>query len=207
MTKLKMGDTGLRVYQMLVLYIARENSGLSPAKSRDATSFLRWIMSVMSDTTVQTCHQRVIGSRTMEKKVTTVILNVHRNTGIAKGDGSRQSLENHGKLDEIRRFSNKNFGEDHDVHRNLAPAEDYSRSTKRGEYQYVSGKMGMAYNSFLDSEAGNACMKFEVGELLKFWTEKIIEIVPTERERPSLGLLLEKMPETISVPRSKRRSS
>ena len=54
--------------------------------------------------------------------------------------------------------------------------------------------MGIAYNPFLDSEAGNAGMNFEVVELLKFWTEKIIEIDPTERERPNLGLLLEKMP-------------
>ena len=30
-------------------------------------------------------------------------------------------------------------------------------------------------------------------------------IDPTERERPSLGLLLEKMPEVISVPRSNKR--
>ena len=30
-----------------------------------------------------------------------------------------------------------------------------------------------------------------VAELLKFWTEKIIEIEPTERERSSLDLLLE----------------
>ena len=36
-------------------------------------------------------------------------------------------------------------------------------------------------------------MIFEVTELLKFWTEKIVEIDPTERERPSLGLLLEKV--------------
>ena len=48
-------------------------------------------------------------------------------------------------------------------------------------------------------------MNFEVAELLKFWTEKITEIDPTERERPSLGLLLEKMPEVISVPRSNKR--
>ena len=61
--------------------------------------------------------------------------------------------------------------------------------------------MAIAYNSFLDSEAGNACMNFEAVELLKFWTEKIIEIDPTERERPSLCLLLEKMPETCRVPR------
>ena len=44
-------------------------------------------------------------------------------------------------------------------------------------------------------------MNFEVAELLKSWAEKIIEIDPTERERPSL----EKMPEVISVPRSNKR--
>ena len=65
--------------------------------------------------------------------------------------------------------------------------------------------MGIAYNPFLDSEAGNAYMIFEVAELLNFWTEKIIEIDLTEREKPSLGLLLEKMPEAISVPRSNKR--
>ena len=48
--------------------------------------------------------------------------------------------------------------ERHDVHRNLARAEDYSKPTKRGEYQYVPGVMGIAYNPFLDSEAGNNYM-------------------------------------------------
>ena len=123
--KLKLGDTSLRVYQILVQHIARDNSGLSLARRKDATCFLRWIMSVMSGTTVQTCHQRAIRSKTMERSVATVILNVYQSTGIAKGDGLRQSLENHGKLDEMRRFTNKKFGEDHDVHRNLALAEDY----------------------------------------------------------------------------------
>ena len=40
--------------------------------------------------------------------------------------------------------------------------------------------MGIACNPFLDSEAGNAFMKFEVAELLKLWTEKIIEIDSTK---------------------------
>ena len=65
--------------------------------------------------------------------------------------------------------------------------------------------MGIAYNPFLDSEAGNAHKNFEVTELLKFWTKKIIEIDPAERERPSLGLILEKRLEVISVPRSNKR--
>ena len=55
----------------------------------------------------------------MERRVSTIIMNVYQSTGIEKEDGSRQSLENHRKLDEIRRFHNKKFEEGHDVHRNL----------------------------------------------------------------------------------------
>ena len=134
-----------------------------------------------------------------------VILNVYQSTGIEKEDGSRQSLESHRKLNEIRRFYHKRFEEGHDVHRNLASSGEYSKPNKRGEYQYVSGVVGIAYNPFLDSEAGGAHRNHEVAELLKFWTEKIIEIDTVERERPSLGLILEKKPEVISVPRSSKR--
>ena len=191
---LKLGGKSLQVYQLqlLVRHIARDNSGLSLARRKDATCFLRWIMSVITDTTVQMCHQKANGKKTIERRVSTVILNVYQSTGIEKEESSRKSLESHGKFDEIRRFYNKKFEEGHDVHRNLARAEEYGKPTKRGENQYVSGVMGIAYNPFLDSEAGNACMNFQVAELLKFWAEKIIEIDPTERERPSLGLLLDK---------------
>ena len=162
-------------------------------------------MSVMTNSTVQACHQKAMGSKTMERRVSTIILNVYQSTEIEKEDDSRQSLENHGKLDEIRRFCNKKFKEGHDVHRNLASAEDYSRPSKRGEYQYVSGVMAIAYNPFLDSEAGGAHRNYEVTELLKFWTEKIIEIDSMEREKPSLGMLPETTPKVISVPRSNKR--
>ena len=69
----------------------------------------------------------------------------------------------------------------------------------------MSGVMGRSYNPFKDSDAGNAHKNYEVTELLKFWTEKIIEIDPVERERPSLGLTLDRTPEVISVPRSNQR--
>ena len=91
------------------------------------------------------------------------------------------------------------------MHRNLALAEDYSRPNKTGEFQYVSGVMVIAYNPFLNSEAGNAHRNHKVTELLKFWTEKIIVIDSMEREKPSLGLLLEATPKVISVPRSSKR--
>ena len=74
----------------------------------------------------------------MEKRVSTVILNVYQSIEIEKEDCSRQSLESPGKLDEIRRSYNKKFEEGHDVHHNLALAGDYSRPNKPGEHQYVS---------------------------------------------------------------------
>ena len=130
---------------------------------------------------------------------------LYQSFGIEKEDSSRQSQENHGKMDEIRRFYNKKIEEGHEVRRNYASAAEYSRRNKRGEYQYVSRVMGIAYNPFLDSEAGSAHRNHEVTKLIKIWTEKMIEIDPAEREKPSLGLILEIMPEVISVPRSNKR--
>ena len=90
-------------------------------------------MSMMSDSTILACYQRASGSKTVEKRVSTIILNVYQSTGIEKEDGSRLSLENHRKLDEVRRFYNKKFEEEHDVHRNLASPEQYSRLSEKGD--------------------------------------------------------------------------
>ena len=60
------------------------------------------------------------------------------------------------------------------MHRNLALAGGYATPNKKGEYQYVSGVMGIAYNPFLDSEQrvelrmenGNGMMTTNLGT---FW--------------------------------------
>ena len=135
--KLKLGGKNLEVYQILMQHVARDNSGLSLARRQDATCFLRWIMSVMSDSTIIACQQRAIGSKTVERRISAVILNVYQSTGKEKEDGSRQSLESHRNLGEIRMFYNKKFEEGHDVHRNLASSGEYSKPNKKVEYQYV----------------------------------------------------------------------
>ena len=56
---------------------------------------------MMSDSTILACHQRASGSKTVERRVSTVILNLYQSTGIEKEDGSRLSLESHRKLDEV----------------------------------------------------------------------------------------------------------
>ena len=82
--KLKLGNNSLQVYQMLLQHIARDSSGLSLARRRDATCSLRWIMSVMTDNTVQVCHQKAMRTKTMERRISMDILNVYQSTGIEK---------------------------------------------------------------------------------------------------------------------------
>ena len=74
--KLKLGGKNLEVYQVLMQHVARDDSGLILARRKDATCFLRWIMSMMTDSNILACHQRAIGGKTVEKRVSAVILNV-----------------------------------------------------------------------------------------------------------------------------------
>ena len=68
--KLKLGNKSLEVYLTLVQHIDRDNSCLSLARRKDATCFLRWIMSVMTNSTIQACQQTVMGSKTMKRTCT-----------------------------------------------------------------------------------------------------------------------------------------
>ena len=56
--KLKLGDKGLHVYQMMMQNVSRDNSGLSLARRKNSTFFLRWIMSVIPDPVIQACYQK-----------------------------------------------------------------------------------------------------------------------------------------------------
>ena len=118
--KLKLDDKGLHVYRMLMQHVDRNISGLSLARRNDATCFLRWIMSVIHEANIEACYQSATDGRALEKRVSSVILSVYQSSGIEEDDDSRQSLENHVKIDEIKQFSDKKFDESRDLHRHLA---------------------------------------------------------------------------------------
>ena len=81
---------------------------------------------------------------------------MYQNAGIERVDDSDQKLENHANIDEIWRFSNKKIDSSHDVHCVMIEAEEHSKPSKRVEYQYVSGVMGISYNAFLRKKGGAA---------------------------------------------------
>ena len=93
--KLKLGGKNLEVYQMLMQHVARDNSGLSLARRKDAICFLRWTMSMMTHSTILACHQRAIGSKTLERRVSTVILNASslRERGDQETAGNKRAVQ------------------------------------------------------------------------------------------------------------------
>ena len=68
--KLKAGDKGLHVNRMMMMqHVARDDSGLSLAKGKDAICFLRCIISVIPDAVIQaTRRQRRIGGCRTESR-------------------------------------------------------------------------------------------------------------------------------------------
>ena len=115
---------------------------------KDASRFMRWITSVIPDAVIYACYQRATKNGALEDRVSSIVLKVYQNEGIKKDNDSRQSPENHAKINEIRRFSSKKFDSSHDEHSAMIEVEEYSKPSKRGENQYFTGVMGLSYNPF-----------------------------------------------------------
>ena len=91
-----------------------------------------------SDAVMQACYQKATKKRSLELRVSSIILNVYQNAWIEKYDDSRQTFENNAKKDKIRELSNKKLDSSHDVHRAMIEAEDYSKPSWRGKYQSLA---------------------------------------------------------------------
>ena len=99
--KLKLTDKGPLVYRLMMQDVAGDDSGLNLARRLGSTCFLRWIMSVIPDAVIQACYQNATKNRALENMVSSIILNVNQSAVIEKDDDSRQSLENHAKIDVV----------------------------------------------------------------------------------------------------------
>ena len=85
----------------------------------------------------------------------------------------------------------------------MTEAEEYYKTSKwrqTSKHPTTSRVMGISYNPFLCTEAGTDYMNFKVAEFLKLWTEKMIKVDALDREKPSLGFLIENEAKNFCVP-------
>ena len=80
---------------------------------------------------IQACQQKATKNRALENRDSSIILNVYQNAGSEKHNDSRQSFENHAKIDEIRWFSSKKLDSSHGVNRAMIGGEFEAFETGR----------------------------------------------------------------------------
>ena len=116
-----------------------------------------------------------------------------------------EELEPMKKIDEIRRFSNKELRLTKESMGALPKSSEYCGPIKKKSYSYVSGILGIAYNPFLSEDIRDCFFDYEQAVLLRFWTSRIVTIKSVNNSQVKLGLVLEEEVTAPSVPKSDKR--
>ena len=116
-----------------------------------------------------------------------------------------EELEPMRKIDEIRRFSNKEPRLTKESMGALPKSSECCGPIRKKSYSYVSGVIGIAYNSFLSEDIRDCFFDYEQALLLRFWTSRIATIKSATNPQTKLGLVLEEKVTAPSVPKSDKR--
>ena len=111
------------------------------------------------------------------------------------------------KIDEIRRFSNKELRLAKESMGALPKSSEYCGPIKKKSYSYISGIIGIAYNPFLSKDMRDCFFDYEQAVLLRFWTSRIVTIKSVNNPQARLGLVLEEAVTAPSVPKSDKKWS
>ena len=109
------------------------------------------------------------------------------------------------KIDEIRRFSDKELRLTKESMGALPKPNEYCGPIRKKSYSYVSGVIGMAYNPFLNEDIRDCFFDYEQEVLLRFWTSRIATIRSAANLQTKRVLVLEEKVAATSVPESDKR--
>ena len=116
-----------------------------------------------------------------------------------------EKLEPMRKIDEIRRFSNKELRLTKESMKALPKSSEYCGPIKKKSYSYVSGVIGIAYSPFLSEDIRGCFFDYEQAVLLRFWRSRIVTIKSATNPQIKLGLILEEEVTAPSLPKSDKR--
>ena len=117
----------------------------------------------------------------------------------------RVELEPMKKIDEIRRFSNKELRLSKESLGALLKSGEYCGPIRNKSYSYVFGIIGIAYNPFLNDDIRDCFFDYEQAVLLRFWTSRIATIRSAGNQQAKLELVLEEKVTAPSVPKLDNR--
>ena len=187
--------------------IIQEGMAVACAKQRDALCFIRFLIEQISVPALNTCVKMLReGDERVKALLLLALLDMHQSKPMRVNMKEPEELEPMRKIDEIRRFSNKELRLIKESMGALpAKSSEYCGLIRKKSYSYVSGVIGIAYNPFLSEDIRDCFFDYEQAVLLRFWTSRIVTIKSATNPQTKLGLVLEEKVTAPSVPKSAKR--
>ena len=174
--------------------ITQEGAAVACAKRRDALRFIRFLIEQISVPALNTCVKMLReGDERAKALLLLALLEMHQSKPMRVNMKEREELEPMRKIDEIRRFSNKELRLTKESMGALPKSSEYYGPIKMKSYSYVSGIIGIAYNPFLSEDIRDCFFDYEQAVLLRFWTSRIVTIKSANNPQTKLGLVLEEL--------------
>ena len=183
--------------------IVQEGAAVACAKRRDALCFIRFVMEQISVPALNTCVKMLReGDERAKALLLLALLDMQQSKPMRVNMKEPEELEPMRKIDEIRRFSNKELRL---TKESMGALPKSSGPIKKKSYSYVSGIIGIAYNPFLSEDIRDCFFDYEQAVLLRFWTSRIVTIKSANNPQTKLGLVLEEEVTAPSVPKFDKR--
>ena len=186
--------------------IIQEGAAVACAKRRDALCFIRFMIEQISVPALNTCVKMLReGDERAKALLLLALLDMQKSKPMRVNMKEPEELEPMRKIDEIRRFLNKELRLTKESMGALPKSSEYCGPIKKKSYSYVSGIIGIAYNPFLSEDIRDCFFDYEQAVLLRFWTSRIVTIKSATNPQLKLGLVLEEEVTAPSVPKSDKR--
>ena len=183
--------------------ITQEEAAVACAKRRDALCSIRFMIEQISVPALNTCVKMLReGDERVRALLLLALLDKHQSKPMRVNMKEPVELESMRKIDEIRRFSNKELRLTKESMGALPKCNEYCGPIRKKSDSYVSGVIGIAYNPFLSEDIRDYFFDYEQAVLLRFWMSRIATIKSAANPQTKLGLVLEEKVAAPSVPES-----
>ena len=186
--------------------MAQEGAAVASAKRRDALCFVRFMIEQISVPALNTCVKMLRECDERAKALLLLaLLDIYQSKRMRVNMKKNVELEPMKKIDEKRRFSKKELRLSKESMGALPKSSEYCGPVRKKSYSYVSGIVGMAYNTFIKEDMRDCFFDYEQAVFLRFWTSRIATIRIAANHQNKLGLVLEEKMTAPSVPKSDNR--
>ena len=204
----KSKERELELMEALQMLISRDDSAIAWAKLKDALCFVRFVVDRIPTPVLGECIKTIRqGGVDGDRNFLRALLELYQDMPLAISNKKSNNVESYRRLEEVRRYSNKELKVSRELIEAVRGQKDYATLGKLKSFQYVSGIPGMAYNPFVNEGAREAYFDYEQVIVLNFWVERVKETGILIMKQPELGFVLEERVVEPSVPELKGQVS